>query len=137
MSDNMNGYQVGYRSPPQHTQFKKGQSGNPHGRRKQNHNIRSLLSDEMNRQLSFNENGKPAKDSKLSLMVKQAINKAVAGDFRPLAQLVKLQSWLQAIKDSENMRSIKDTTSVQEAIELYQEKIRASKEAAGLGKQSR
>jgi hypothetical protein len=31
---NDNDYSVGYRGPPKHTQFKKGRSGNPSGRRK-------------------------------------------------------------------------------------------------------
>jgi hypothetical protein len=32
MSDDQHDYKVGYRRPPKHTRFKKGQSGNPRGR---------------------------------------------------------------------------------------------------------
>jgi hypothetical protein len=36
-------YEVGYRKPPVHTRFKKGQSGNPRGRKKSSKNIRKIV----------------------------------------------------------------------------------------------
>ena len=37
-----NGYEVGYRKPPKHSQFRPGQSGNPKGRRR---GLRNLVTD--------------------------------------------------------------------------------------------
>lgn len=36
-------YAVGKRKPPQHSRFKKGQSGNPSGRRKGTKNLATLV----------------------------------------------------------------------------------------------
>ena len=40
-------YIVGYGKPPDHTQFKPGQSGNPHGRRKGSKNYRTIVGEIM------------------------------------------------------------------------------------------
>src|SRR5690348_10607542 len=93
-------YEIGYRRPPTATQFKRGQSGNPRGRRRTTANIETLLAKELNRQLTYNENGVSGKESKLSLMIKQAINKAVSGDFRALGQLIRMRQVIQGIKNS-------------------------------------
>lgn len=132
MTEPTNEYVVGYKKPPKQTQFKKGQSGNPRGRSKQRPNIQTLLSEELGRQLSFNENGRIARDSKLRLMVKQAINKAVAGDFRALMHLGKLQTWLQAVDSQRTFRKIESWMSPQEAQEIYMDMIRSGHEAAGI-----
>lgn len=129
MTESTNAYAVGYKKPPKHSQFKKGQSGNLRGRSKQRPNIQTLLSEELGRQLSFNENGRIARDSKLRLMVMQAINKAVAGDFRPLMHLGKLQTWLQAVDNQRTFRKIESSMSPQEAMEIYMETRRSLNEA--------
>ena len=36
-------YEVGYGKPPKHSQFKRGQSGNPQGRKKQDRTIRAIM----------------------------------------------------------------------------------------------
>ncbi|MFO8126532.1 DUF5681 domain-containing protein [Yoonia sp.] len=43
MSDQNDKYPVGYMSPPEHTQFKKGKSGNPKGRPKKKDDLYTLL----------------------------------------------------------------------------------------------
>jgi hypothetical protein len=70
MTDNAELYQVGYGKPPKATRFKKGQSGNHLGRRKSAATIETILSQELKRQLEFNENGIRGRNSKLSLMIK-------------------------------------------------------------------
>jgi hypothetical protein len=43
MQDASGGYQVGYGRPPQHTRFKRGQSGNPRGRRPGQPNMKTAI----------------------------------------------------------------------------------------------
>ena len=52
-----NNYAVGYGKPPLHTRFKKGQSGNVHGRPKGSRNLAGVLERELNSPVTINENG--------------------------------------------------------------------------------
>lgn len=83
-------YEVGYGKTPVHTRFKKGMSGNPRGRRKGSKNIRTVIAEELNRSVTYVENGRRKKTTKADLIVKQASNKAVKGDVRDLLQFVKV-----------------------------------------------
>ena len=74
---------VGYGKPPKHSQFKKGQSGNPKGRRKQvqahgpvSRIIRHSLSEEVQGVV----NGKPRKMTKLAAIIEVQSLKALKGD---------------------------------------------------------
>ena len=48
-------YEVGYRKPPKHTQFKEGQSGNPAGRPKGTNNLKTDLIEELGEQILIRE----------------------------------------------------------------------------------
>ena len=80
-------YQVGYGKPPQHTRFKKGESGNPTGRPKGSKNLTTLLEKELKQRVVVTENGRRRSITKQEAMVKHLVNKAVSGD-RPLMQLL-------------------------------------------------
>jgi uncharacterized protein DUF5681 len=80
-------YQVGYGRPPQHTRFKKGESGNPTGRPKGSKNLTTLLEKELKQRVMITENGRRRSITKQEAMVKHLVNKAVSGD-RPLMQLL-------------------------------------------------
>jgi len=88
MPDNRDSdYQVGYGKPPQHTRFKKGESGNPTGRPKGSKNLTTLLEKELKQRVVVTENGRRRSITKQEAMVKHLVNKAVSGD-RPLMQLL-------------------------------------------------
>ena len=53
-------YEVGYRKPPKATQFKQGQSGNPHGRPKGTKNLKTDLIEELGEHITLSEGGKPS-----------------------------------------------------------------------------
>lgn len=80
---------VGYGKPPQHTRFKKGQSGNPKGRPKGSKNLDTLLMESVNERVTINENGVPKKVSKLAVMHKQLANKGATGDLRALQMILR------------------------------------------------
>src|SRR5258708_18495570 len=88
MPDNRDSdYQVGCGKPPQHTRFKKGESGNPTGRPKNSKNLTTLLEKELKQRVVITENGRRRSITKQEAMVKHLVNKAVSGD-RPLMQLL-------------------------------------------------
>ena len=83
-------YEVGYGRPPQSSQFKTGQSGNPRGRPKGSKNLQTLLREELDQKVQVTENGRPRLMSKRRVAVRQQVDKAVKGDAKAFNVLVKL-----------------------------------------------
>lgn len=83
-------YEVGYGRPPQHSQFKTGQSGNPRGRPKGSKNLQTLLREELDQKVQVTENGRQKMMTKRRIAVRQQVDKAVKGDQKAFAVLVKL-----------------------------------------------
>ncbi|WP_171188236.1 DUF5681 domain-containing protein [Ruegeria sp. HKCCC2117] len=81
-------YEVGHGRPPKHTQFKKGQSGNPKGRKKGARGLKTDLRAELNERVEVKEQGKVVRMTKQQLMVKQFAAKAIKGDVRAISKLV-------------------------------------------------
>lgn len=77
-----NSYQVGFGKPPKHSQFKKGQSGNPKGRPKGSLSFATILNNALFEKVVVNEAGQKIVKTKLEVMLIQALNKAVAGDLK-------------------------------------------------------
>jgi hypothetical protein len=73
-------YPVGYRKPPRHSQFKKGQSGYPQGRPKGSKNLSTLISTVLKERVPITENGKRRTITKLEAMTKQLANKGASGE---------------------------------------------------------
>lgn len=51
-------YEVGYKKPPKHTRFKKGQSGNPKGKRKGTPDMKTVLREVLTSKVSMTLNGR-------------------------------------------------------------------------------
>jgi hypothetical protein len=77
-------------NPPESTRFKKGQSGNPKGRRKGSHNVATVLALTLREKVVVNENGARKTVTKLEAAIKQLVNKAASGDLRALQQFIAL-----------------------------------------------
>jgi hypothetical protein len=88
---------VGYGKPPSHTQFVKGQSGNPKGRPKGSQNLATILTKVGRERVKVTENGRTRYIAKFEATMLQLVNKAVSGD--PHANRVLL-SWLMWLADS-------------------------------------
>lgn len=88
MAKNRYDTDVGYKRPPQHSQFQPGQSGNPRGRRKNVRNFKSDLLDELREQIPIRENGRDRKISKQRAFIKALVAAAIKGDMRATNALV-------------------------------------------------
>ena len=88
-------YRVGYKKPPLHTRFRKGQSGNPRGRPRGSKNFSTLLADALNEPVVVTEDGKRRKISKRELGVRQLVNKFAMAE----AQATKILLGLMQERD--------------------------------------
>ena len=83
-------HEVGYRKPPLHTRFKKGQSGNPSGRPKDAKNLKTDLEEEMQEKIIVREGATRKEVSKQRAMIKALAAEAVQGDTRAATLLANL-----------------------------------------------
>jgi len=81
---------VGYKSPPEHTRFKKGQSGNPRGRAKGQCNLKTDLDAEMREVIQVNEGGAPRRITKQRALIKATMARAIGGNDRAAALIFNL-----------------------------------------------
>lgn len=89
-----------YRSPPRHTQFKPGQSGNPKGRPKGRKNFSTLLEKELNKKVTMTQDGKKIRITKKEVLVTQLVNEAAKGKRSYMEMLIRLmQSQEAAMQD--------------------------------------
>src|ERR1043165_1449087 len=80
---------VGYGSPPVHSRFKKGQSGNPSGRAKGSQNLKTIFNKVLDEEISLREGTEVKKVSKAEALVRGMVVGALKGDPRNLAMLFR------------------------------------------------
>ena len=84
---------VGYGKPPKHTQFKKGQSGNPKGRPKQvqaHMPVSRIIRHSLSEEVQGFVNGKTRKMTKLAAIIEVQSAKALKGDTRAAKLVIDL-----------------------------------------------
>src|SRR4051794_27869326 len=81
---------VGYKSPPVHTRFQPGQSGNPNGRAKGSQNFKTLFNKILNEKIAVREGANTRKVSKAEAILRTVVVGALKGDTRHAAMLMKL-----------------------------------------------
>ena len=86
----MDDYQVGYRKPPRHSQFKPGQSGNPRGRKKGSRGLKTDLHAELNRIVEVKVGKYTFKGTTQQLTLRTLALLAANGNLKASAQLVPL-----------------------------------------------
>jgi hypothetical protein len=75
-------YEVGYGKPPRHTQFKKGQSGNPAGGRSRPVGLIEAAAKTLSRKISAMVEGKKRKVTIQEAILLGLVQKAIKGDHR-------------------------------------------------------
>ena len=70
---------VGYKSPPESAQFKKGKSGNPKGRPKGSKNIATMVKEELNVNLLIQNSGNRKRIPAGRCIIKRHVQKATGG----------------------------------------------------------
>jgi Family of unknown function (DUF5681) len=96
-------YKVGYKRPPAHTQFKKGQSGFPSGRPKKKSQLPSLDSEivkALKAEVSVKENGAVRKITKFEAALTQLANNAARGHMPTMKLLMPYVTRLDEAADS-------------------------------------
>jgi hypothetical protein len=93
---------VGFKQPPRHTRFRRGQSGNPRGRQKGVRNFATDVKATLKAPVALNEKGRTRRVSTQEAMLLRLKEKALKGDPRALDQLIRLA---QIFNDERRIRS--------------------------------
>ena len=88
MSESKSEPAANYRKPPEHTRFKKGQSGNPRGRPAKN--LPALLAAALNEKVTVTENGKRRQVTKREPVIAQLVNKSASAELRATKMLLDI-----------------------------------------------
>lgn len=81
---------MGYKSPPTHSQFRPGHSGNPSGRPKAVRSFFAELHDELNKLVSVKDGGRQIQVTRRRAIARTFVAKAIAGDIKAVAALLPL-----------------------------------------------
>jgi len=98
MADDEHDYKVGPGRPPLHTRFKRGQSGNPGGRRKKQ--LPALLADALDEPVFVTIDGERRQITKREAIVHQLVNKSTTADLRATKMLFDM------MKDAEQKAGV-------------------------------
>jgi len=92
--NNEKDFEIGYKKPPVATRFKKGQSGNPSGKKKEeavdDFDPGKILQAIDNEKIVVEINGKRARMTKAEIHIRQLFNRAIEGSLKEARQIVPL-----------------------------------------------
>lgn len=83
-------YEIGYRKPPAHTRFKKGQSGNRRGRPKGAKGLKTLVREMLTERVKVRTSTGIKTMIRMEAMLHKVMEQALSGNFRALQQLITL-----------------------------------------------
>jgi hypothetical protein len=88
-------YEVGRGKPPKHTQFKKGQSGNPRGRPRGAKNLATLVGEALDQKVTITEQGRRRKISKREAIITQLVNRSASADLKATTILLGMMQEIE------------------------------------------
>ena len=91
-SNNSDDNKVGRGRPPKYTQFKKGVSGNPGGRKKQSRNLKTIMMEVLESEIELNENGRRRTVPLVVALVLRQVQEALKGQPRSIEYLLERYS---------------------------------------------
>jgi hypothetical protein len=127
--------QVGYKRPPVESRFKKGQSGNPQGRRRRRPTtVAAMFAEELQSTVVINENGRRLKVQRIQVLIKEAVNQAMKGNFQPLVLITKISHSLEQLNSTVTRKNLA-TDPLEEFSNLSDDELREhiQQEIAALG----
>ena len=92
---------VGYKRPPAKSQFRKGQSGNPRGRRKGQRNLAPVLREVLRQTVKVKRGGQTERMSKGEALIQMLLSKAHSGDARAIKAMLVLTEKIARIDTPE------------------------------------
>jgi hypothetical protein len=97
--------EVGYKKPPKATQFQKGRSGNPSGRRRADPDIPAVFRRVAKQTVRTNGQNGAHRMTKLEASITQLVNKAATGDLPATKVLMQMASrFPELVKDPESIK---------------------------------
>ena len=84
-------YEVGYKKPPRHSQFKRGNRANPHGRKRKPRTEAEIFNDVMDHVAEYRQGGKKKRAPRVELLIKRYGAAALKGDVSAAANLLTLR----------------------------------------------
>lgn len=84
------GYAVGYKKPPVHSRWQKGQSGNPRGPKKRQKSLNTIVREIMTAPISIRTGGRDQVMSRAQALVLKSVEAASKGNDRALDRLLRL-----------------------------------------------
>jgi len=97
-------YKVGYGKPPKEHQFKKGQSGNSRGRKKQDRTIRAIMQKIIAETVTAKLPGGERKITSLEFMLRSLLSRAVKGDNRATDKIIALTMAVFGIGEPDDIK---------------------------------
>src|ERR1700741_5493007 len=110
-------------TPPVHTRFPKGRSGNPKGRPRGKKNMSTLLSAALDASIIVVENGRRKKITKREAIVTQLVNKSASADLKATQIVLAMLQDVEARAD-DSSDSATFTEADQEIIQRIQARLR-------------
>ena len=114
-------YEVGYAKPPKHTQFPKGQSGNPKGKPKGSKNFKTDVKDTLKEPVRLNSGGKRKNVSTQQATLLRLREKALSGDARALDKMIDLARTYNDEEFSEDSATLSLTDA--EIVEAHNQRL--------------
>jgi hypothetical protein len=97
---------VGYKNPPKHGQFKKGQSGNAKGRPRGAKGIKTLLAKELGSRITIGAGGQQRRVKRSEALVKGLVNDALRGKDRPRDTVLRMADQIEQDAQARQSREL-------------------------------